>query len=191
MIQSPLLPSQGTESSLNPTRADNASTTPGWYAVFTSSHHEKRVKFHFEQRGIEHFLPIYYQDRKWKNGLKVRLALPLFPNYIFARFAWPQRRSVLEVPSAHRIVGGTGREPEALSDAEIQMLQTGLAQRNAEPHALLTLGQRVRIDSGAFAGMQGVVLRTKGCVRVVITIEIMMRSVSVEVDESELELLRA
>lgn len=169
---------------------DGPAASPKWFAVFTSSHHEKRVSFHFEQRGIEHFLPVYEQDRKWKNGLKVRLALPLFPNYIFARFEWTKRVSVLEVPHLHRIIGSTGGKPMELSNGEIQALRSGLALRRAEPHPFLTVGQRVRIRTGAFTGMEGVVLRNKGSIRVVLTIELMMRSVSIEVDESELEPLR-
>ena len=56
-----------------------------WFAVYTTARHEKRVAQHFQQRGIEYFLPLYQVPRKWRNGLRVTIELPLFPNYLFVR----------------------------------------------------------------------------------------------------------
>jgi transcription antitermination factor NusG len=160
---------------------------PKWFAVYTAPRHEKRVELHFQQRKIDHYLPLYHSERRWNNGLRVNISLPIFPSYIFAQFAWRERGRVLEVPGVLAIVGGTGREPAALSDAEIERLRVGLNLRHAEPHSLLTMGQRVRIREGAFSGMEGVLIRKRSSLRVVLTVSFIMQSVAVEVNECELE----
>ena len=160
-----------------------------WFAVYTTSRHEKRVAEHFSYREIEHFLPLYRSERKWKDGSRVTLDLPLFPSYIFVHIAMAERVRVLSVPGALAVVGGTGGEPAPLPDAAIAALRRGLESREAEPHPLLTVGRRARIRCGAFAGMEGVVVKKKNGFRVVLTLEQIMRSMAVEVDEGELELL--
>jgi transcription antitermination factor NusG len=158
-----------------------------WFAVYTTSRHEKRVAAHLSKRDIEHFLPLYHPTRKWKDGSKVTLDLPLFPGYIFVHIRRADRARVLNVPGALAVVGGTGREPAPLPDAAIDALRSGLERRAAEPHQFLTVGQRARIRAGAFAGMQGVVLKKKNSFRVVLTLEQIMQSIAVEVDEGDIE----
>jgi len=159
----------------------------GWFAVYTSSRHEKRVQQHLTQRGIEHYLPLYRSQRKWSDGSRVTLDLPLFPGYIFVSIRRFERVRVLEVPGVLAIVGGTGREPASLPEAEINALRSGMHLRQVEPHPLLTVGQRARIRSGAFAGMEGVVVRMKNTLRVVLTMDLIMQSIAVEVDAGELD----
>lgn len=149
--------------------------------------HEKRVEQHLRLREVESFLPLYRSPRKWRNGLKVVLELPLFPGYIFVRIRRSERVKVLEVPGVLAIVGGTAGEMAHLPIAEIEALRSGLHLRQAEPHPLLTVGQRARIRSGAFAGLEGVVVRKKNSLRVVLTLDLIMQSIAVEVDGDELE----
>lgn len=160
-----------------------------WFAVYTSSRHEKRVSQYLELREIQHYLPVYQMQRKWKNGLKVTLDLPLFPGYLFVHIGQSERVRVLQVPGVLSIIGGTGGQPASLPEAEINALRAGLPLRHAEPHPLLTVGQRARIRSGALAGMEGVVMRRKNSLRVVLTMELIRRSMAVEVNETELETL--
>jgi len=157
-----------------------------WFAVYTSPRHEKRVSQYLGQKEIDHYLPLYRTRRKWKDGSKVTLNLPLFPGYLFVHISKSERVPVLQVPGVLCFVGGTGRQPASLPEAEINALRSGLPLRRAEPHPLLTVGQRARIRSGALAGMEGVVVRRKNSLRVVLTMELIRRSVAVEVDESEL-----
>lgn len=158
-----------------------------WYALYTTCRHEKRVAQHLVQREIEHYLPLYVAHRKWRDGSKVALELPLFPCYIFVRIGRQERARVLGTPGALTIVGGTGGEPAPLPDTALDALRQGLQQGRVEPHPLLTAGQKVLIRSGAFSGMQGIVARKKSGFRVVLTIEQIMQSVAVEIDESDLE----
>ena len=162
---------------------------PKWFAVYTSPRHEKRVAQYFNVREIEHYLPLYHPRRRWSDGSTVTLDLPLFPGYIFVHIDRSERVRVLEAPGVLKLVGGTGRQPAALPEAEIETLRAGLSLRRAEPCPLLTIGQRARIRSGALAGMEGVVVRHKGGLRVVLTVDLIMQSVAVEVDGTELEAL--
>ncbi len=165
----------------------DAQFAPKWFAVYTTSRHEKRVDQHLSMRKIEHYLPLYRTQRKWSDGSRVTLDLPLFPGYIFVRINWMQRVRVLEVPGVLAVVGGTGGESATLPEADIDALRSGLHLRHAEPHPLLKVGQRAHIRSGAFSGMEGVVVRKKNSFRVVLTMDTIMQSFAVEVDGKELE----
>ena len=98
---------------------------PKWFAVYTTPRHEKRVDQHLSMRAIEHYLPLYRTQRKWSDGSKVTLDLPLFPGYIFVRIKRTQRVRVLEVPGVLAVVGGTGGEPASLPEADIDALRSG------------------------------------------------------------------
>lgn len=167
------------------------SWTPQWFAVYTSPRHEKRVGQYLALREIEHYLPLYSVRRRWKDGSVVTLDLPLFPGYLFVHIDHSERVRVLEVPGVVSMVGGAGGRPACLPEDDIAALRSGLALRDAKPHPLLTVGQRARIRTGALAGMEGVVMRQKNSLRVVLTVDLLQQSVSVEVDESELEPLEA
>lgn len=171
----------------NTVHPTEAIVSPRWFAVYTTCRHEKRVAQHLVQRQIEHYLPLYRADRKWRNGSKVTLDLPLFPSYIFVRIPRSERVSVLNVPGALTVVGGTGGEPAALPDGAIEALRTGIREHRIEPHPLLQVGQSARIRSGAFAGMEGIVIRRKGGCRVVLTLQQIMQSIAVELDEDDIE----
>ena len=162
-------------------------SAPKWFAVYTLPRHEKRVEQYLSVREIEHYLPLYHPRRRWSDGTTVTLDLPLFPGYIFVRIDRSERVRVLEVPGVLNVVGGPGRQPASLPEGEIEGLRSGLHLRRAEPHPLLTVGQRARIRTGALAGMEGVVVRQKGSLRVVLTVNLILQSVAVEVDGTELE----
>jgi transcription antitermination factor NusG len=159
-----------------------------WYAIYTRPSHEKRVLEHFALREIEYYWPSYRTTHHWKNRCKVELELPLFPGYLFARFQWCQHVRVLEVPSVVSIVGN-GREPLPLQHSEIESLRAGLDLRRAEPHPYLNVGERARIKFGPLAGFEGIVVRKTNGLRVVLTLQQIMKSVAVEVEECDLELL--
>jgi transcription antitermination factor NusG len=175
------------EEGFAPDCAPDPEFRPQWFAVYTASRHEKKVAQHLTQREIEFYLPLYRSKRKWSDGSKVTLELPLFPGYLFVRIRRSERVRVLDVPGALAVVGGNGREPVPLPDEAIDALRNGLDLRHAEPHALLAVGQRARIRSGALAGMEGIVVRKKNSLRVVLTLESIQRSISVEVAAEDLE----
>jgi transcription antitermination factor NusG len=155
-----------------------------WYAAYTCANHEKRVAAEVEARDVEHFLPVYASVRRWKDR-RVSLELPLFPGYVFVRLALRDRVRVLQIPSVVRLVGFNG-QPAALPDEEMEILRSGLSQRlRAEPHPFLTVGRRVRITGGPFAGLEGILQRKKNSLRVVVSLSLIQRSVAVDVDVAD------
>ena len=159
---------------------------PQWYAVYTCANHEKRVVAELQARAVENFLPLYPSVRRWKDR-RVRLDFPLFPGYVFIHLALQNRLRVLEIPSVVRLVGFNG-QPAALPNEEMEILRSGLRQNLlAEPHPLLTVGRRVRITGGPFAGLEGVMKRKKSGLRVVVTLELIQRSVAVDVDAADVQ----
>jgi transcription antitermination factor NusG len=155
-----------------------------WYAAYTYANHEKRVAAEMGARDVEHFLPLYSSIRRWKDR-RVQLEFPLFPGYVFVRLPLSERLRVAQIPSVVRLVGFGGL-PTALPDVEMEILRTGLSERlRAEPHPFLTVGRRVRITGGPFAGLEGVLKRKKSSLRVVVTLELIHRSVAVDVDAAD------
>lgn len=160
--------------------------TRQWYVVYTSANHEKRVTQQLQERSVQNFLPLYESVRRWKDR-RVKLQLPLFPGYVFVRLSPRERPKVLQVPGIARLVGFNG-QPAVLADEEIEALRTyTMKPLGAEPHPYLRAGRRVRIRRGTLAGMEGILVRRKNALRVVLSIDLIMRSVSVEVDANDLE----
>jgi transcription antitermination factor NusG len=165
-----------------------SSCEPLWYAAYTSANHEKRVAEQLGVRSVEHFLPLYESLRRWKDR-KMRLQLPLFPGYVFVRLALRDRLRVLQIPGLANLVAFNGT-PAAVPQDEIEALRTSLASGvRAEPYPYLTAGRRVRIKYGPLTGMEGILLRRKGSLRLVISIELIKRSVAVDLDLADLTLL--
>jgi transcription antitermination factor NusG len=156
-----------------------------WYAAHTRANHEKRVAEQLGRRAVEHFLPLYQSVRKWADRLK-RLEVPLFPGYIFVRLPLQERLRVLEIPGVARLVGFDNL-PAALPDDEVEALRSGLTgQLRAVPHPYLKVGRRVHIIRGPLEGREGILLRNKGDFRVVLSVDLIMRSVAVEVGAEDI-----
>lgn len=161
-----------------------------WYAGYTASRHEKRVAEHFAQRGVEHFLPLYETIHRWNNG-RHRVQLPLFPGYIFVRIALRDRRRVIEVPGFARLVGFNSL-PCPLPEADIRRMKEALNKGVvAEPYPYLTVGTRVEIRNGPMQGMTGILLRRQNKCRVVISVDLIMRSMAVEVEAADVVPVRS
>jgi transcription antitermination factor NusG len=158
-----------------------------WFAVYTTSRHEKRVADHFDRRMIEHYLPLYHPQRHWKDGSKGTLSLPLFPGYVFVHVGIDERIPVLEVPGVLWMVGKSGSQPTPLPEFDIETLRVALDPMRVEPYPALAVGQRARLRRGALAGIEGIVVQRKNGLRVVITLELIMQSIAVEVNADDLE----
>jgi transcriptional antiterminator NusG len=159
---------------------------PHWYAAYTYAQHEKRVAEQLAQRDVEHLLPLYAAMHRWKDR-RVRVESPLFPGYVFVRLVLQDRLRVLQVPGVVRLVGFGGL-PSALPDDQIEILRSGLAdQLHAEPHPFLVVGRRVRIVRGPLAGLEGILRRKKNSLRFVLSVELIQRSVAVDVDAADVQ----
>ena len=160
---------------------------PHWFAAYTCANHEKRVAAELDVRRVEYFLPLYGSVRRWKDR-RVQLELPLFPGYVFVRLPLCERLRVLQISGVVRLVGFGGL-PVPLPDGEMELMRSGLSQSlKAEPHPFLTVGRRVRITAGPLQGVQGVLLKKKGGYRFVLSIDLIQRSVAVEVDATDVQI---
>jgi transcription antitermination factor NusG len=158
-----------------------------WYALVVKPQHEVRV---FEGLNglaeIEGFLPTYKDKRIWSDRVKI-LDAPLFPGYVFARFRYPARRvPVLRVAGVRSIVG-FGNAPSPLAEEEIITIRTVVNSAfPVRPWPFLRAGQRVRIEHGPLRGVEGIVLEQKDEWRMVVSVELLQRSISVLLDRSVL-----
>lgn len=159
---------------------------PQWYAIYTRVNQERLVAERLDRRGVQFYLPIYKTVRR-RSDRRVTLSLPLFPGYLFAHIPLTDRLRVLEVPNVVRLVGGP-KYPAALPNEEIDLLRKGLSgQVLAEPCSYLTTGCRVRVVNGPFEGVEGILAGQSRGSRVVISVEVIMRSFTIEVNEYDLE----
>ena len=155
-----------------------------WFAVYTRSRHEKTVAEHLRRNNVQHFLPVYRAAHQWKNG-RADVRLPLFPGYVFVCVAAEQLRQVLRTPGVVRFVGVSGR-PAPIQQAEIAAIQAALSSEvGVESHGYLAVGAQVQIKSGPLEGLEGVLLRRPGSLRVVLSVTLISRSMSVEVRECD------
>ena len=152
-----------------------------WYALHVKPRFEKYVQIHLEEKGYESFFPAYVSTRRWSDRVK-SISLPLFPSYVFCRFDVHDRLPILVTPGVHFIVG-IGKTAAAVDEAEIaavrHVLESGVM---TQPWPYLKEGEMVRVEAGALEGLTGIVVRAKGVDRLIISVTLLMRSVSVEID---------
>jgi transcription antitermination factor NusG len=152
-----------------------------WYALTVKPRHERTTAQHLHHLGLEEFCPTYKSKRRWHDRTK-DLDVHLFPGYVFCRFSYPERLSVLNTPGVTAIVG-FGKTPAPIPPDEIGALQQIVASgAPAAPWPYVRIGQKVRIEEGVLSGVTGTLLREKDVWRVVVCVELLQRSVAVEID---------
>lgn len=158
---------------------------PHWYAVTVKPQHEKAVAQALTNKGFDPFVPMHLSRRRWSDRIK-ELELPLFPGYVFCHFVFQNRVPVVSTPGVNSIVA-FGSEPAPVPDEEIAAIRTMLQSGwSVQPWPFLKVGQCVRIKHGPLEGLEGYLLREKDCWRVVVNVEILQRSVAVEIDRESL-----
>jgi transcription antitermination factor NusG len=161
-----------------------------WFALQVVPRHEKSVARILEHKGCDHFLPTCSVRRRWSDRVKI-VAEPLFPGYVFCR----SQRNLLAIirgfPGILRIVA-FGGIPHPIPDKEIEALQQivhGKREYSAVPH--LSVGQKVQVISGPLTGISGIITQFKNRDRLVISLDVIMKSVSVEINQLEVVLVQA
>jgi transcription antitermination factor NusG len=175
-----------TRRTLLPEWGGTPASAGNWYAIHTRHQHEKTIGHHLQQLGFDVFVPLYRAVHQWKDRRK-QLDLPLFPCYVFFAGDLSRRFEILNTPGVFSLVASAGK-PAIIPQAELEAVRTAAAiPERVEPHDYWQCGERVRIMGGAMAGLEGLVARKKDSVRVVLSVEILCRSVAVEVPETLLE----
>jgi len=156
-----------------------------WYGILTRSNQEKLACLGLEERGYQPFLPVYKCRRRWTDRV-VNAELPLFPGYIFCQFDHRRRLPVVTAPGVAQIVG-CGQQPAPIPESEIEAIRTVVTSGlSVEPAPFLRAGQRVRVTYGPLKNVEGTLLLKKSFTCLVVSIEMLQRSVSVEIDPAHL-----
>ncbi|HEV7967681.1 MAG TPA: UpxY family transcription antiterminator [Candidatus Acidoferrales bacterium] len=157
-----------------------------WFALQVRTRHEIGVASFLEAKGYEQFVPLYKCRRRWSDRIKVMEA-PLFPGYLFCRFDPQYRLPILKTPGVMQIVG-YNRNPTPIEENEINAIQTLIVSGlPTQPWPFLTVGERVRIESGPLSGLDGIVVKLKQNHRLVVSVTLLRRSVAVEIDSALVE----
>ncbi|MGD0470996.1 MAG: UpxY family transcription antiterminator [Terriglobales bacterium] len=157
-----------------------------WWAVYTRHQHEKVVADMLATKGFEVFLPLYESTRRWKDRRMV-LSLPLFPCYLFVRGGLDRKLQVVTTPGIHMILY-RGNQVAIIPDREIEAIQRAVdGPCSVEPYPFLKCGTRVRVIRGALEGVEGILIRKKNLFRLILSVDMLAQSVSVEVHASDVE----
>ena len=152
-----------------------------WFALRVKPRAEKVVAMLARHKGFEEFLPVCQSRRRWSDRFK-SVELPLFPGYVFCRLKAEYRLPLLTIPGALHFVG-IGRVPVPIDDSEIRAIQTALRSGLfAEPWPFLDVGQRVRLEEGPLAGLEGLLIEVRKKHRIIVSVSLLRRSVAVEIE---------
>ncbi len=160
---------------------DNLLNSERWYALRVRSRHEKSVTAQLESKEYNVFLPLYQARRKWVDRWK-DLSLPLFPGYVFCCFNASSRSGVLATSGIIDVVR-IGAELAPVETSEIEAIRFVVnSPLFVEPYPSLVRGQRVTVIAGPLKGLMGTLLEIRKSVRLVISVELLCRSVLVEIE---------
>ncbi len=165
-----------------------AGSSPLWFAVQTTPRHEKKVSEILTEKGIQNFLPLFRSKRKWADRWKW-IELPLFSQYVFVRIPGSAecRVRVLRTNGVIRLAGETGRGT-AIPDEQIANLHTIVDQKIPSlPFDEVRIGERIRIRGGALNGMEGVLAAVENDRSLVISIDLIRKSVAIRIEGFEVE----
>jgi transcription antitermination factor NusG len=158
-----------------------------WHVLHVLSNHEKRVVQHLVVRSVEYYLPLYTERVKWTDRTVVA-ERPLFSGYVFARITPQSRISVISTPGVLHLLGDGERD--MVRDEDLAKIRDGLASGlPLRPHPGITVGTRVRVRDGVFAGVEGVVTELRKQCRVIITLAAVRQCFSLESEIDDLIVL--
>jgi transcription elongation factor/antiterminator RfaH len=152
-----------------------------WYVLYTRPRHEKAVAEQLARRQVESFLPLREVLSRWKDRRKL-VQLPLFPSYVFVRTTLMRKREVVSADGVVCMVNFHGTAAP-IPDEQIEAVrEICLTKLPCDPYPYLTEGRWVRVIRGPLGGLTGILVKKKGTHRLVISVDILQKSVSVEID---------
>lgn len=161
-----------------------------WYAVHTRARHEKAVAAQLQGRGMETYLPLVEEIHRWSDRRK-RVQVPLFPGYAFIH-ACQSSETVAAVAAVESVVRIVGAHPSGtpIPDEQIQTVHRLVSQNiPCVNHPFLEVGQRVRVRGGPLDGVEGTLVALKGARSLVVSIELIQRSLAVRVEGYDVEVV--
>ena len=160
-----------------------------WYAVHTLARHEKRVATQFEEKRVCTFLPLLHQIHRWTDR-RVKVEVPMFSCYAFVRMVQTveERLKVLRTPGVLGFVGSE-RQGTPIPDEQIESLKKAISKNvPCLAHPFISAGKRVRICGGSLDGVEGILMLQGRDQKLVISVELLQRSVSIRVEGYDIEL---
>ena len=165
---------------------ESESSVLSWYALRVRSRCEKSAAADLVRRCFPVCAAVALQRRVWSDRVRL-LDLPLFPGYIFARFEPSQRHAVLLGAGVAGIVG-CGRTDFPVSDDEIAAILTLISTGETVASApFLAAGTPVVVRAGPLKGLTGILQYAKTRSRLILSVNALQRSISVEVDTAMVE----
>ena len=167
--------------------ASSAEQEPQWFAVHVRSRHEKKVADDLRQRGVENFLPVVRQVRRWSDRKKV-VEFPLFSCYVFVRIP-PEPKWRISVLTSTGVLGfiGPGQGTAIPSEQIESIRRLVLNDVHVTPESYIKVGQRVRIRGGALDGVEGVLAGCGKDQKLIVSVDTIQRSISVSLQGYEVE----
>lgn len=162
-----------------------------WFAVSTRSRQEKVSAAMLDAFGVQHFLPLRLEQRQWSDRAK-SVSVPLFRGYIFVRLnlCTEGRLRVLRAPGVVGFVGNNSG-PSAIPDQQIESIRTVLVSRSeCEVQPNQGEGDRVRVVRGPLEGVEGLLLRSTSKSRLLISIELINKTLAVNVLREDVALIQ-
>lgn len=152
-----------------------------WFAVHVKSRSEQAIASIAENKGYPQFLPVYKTRRRWSDRVR-QVELPLFPGYLFCRLTGESWLPLLTTPGVLGLVG-IGKTPMPIDDTEVSAIQATIESGLfAEPCPFMSFGQRVHIDEGPLAGLEGYYVQNRKQHRIVVSVTLLQRSVGIEIE---------
>jgi len=157
-----------------------------WYALHVKDRYEKIASSNLAGKGYDVFLPTYSSRRRWSDRINV-IERPLFSGYVFCRFYFGERLPILTVPGVQYVVS-FGQTATPVDSTELNALQRAVdSGLPCEPYPYLKVGYRVRVESGPLTGLEGFVLDVSKPYKLVISLNLLCRSVAVELDRTSVK----
>jgi transcriptional antiterminator NusG len=160
---------------------------PGtWFVLHTKSRQEKAMAGDLAARKVAHFLPLVTKTRS-SGSRKIKVEEPLFPGYLFLRGSQDDVYNadrtkrvahIITVPNQQRLIW------------ELRNLAMALQNKTPlDPYPYLKEGVRVEVTSGPLRGLQGIIESRSSIDRLILSVEILGRAVSVELQGALLDLV--
>lgn len=128
---------------------------------------------------------------RWKDRKKL-IDFPLFPGYMFVHIqkVYDTMLSVLKTPGVVRMLGLSASEPYPVPEEQIISLKKLIAcKQDIDPYPYLKEGKMIRIKSGPFKGIEGILAKKHDKHMLVISIDVLQRGVAVRIAASDVEMI--
>jgi transcription antitermination factor NusG len=155
-----------------------------WFAIQVRPRHERLTAQVLQNKGYEHFLPLYTTNGG--RGKSTKVEAPLFPGYVFCKFDAKVRGPIVTTPGVIRIVGST-KGPIPVDEIELEAIRRVVRNDfNAKPWSYADIGETVVITDGPLAGVEGILVAFGNRDHVVLSLSLVQSSILIDINGSSI-----